>query len=216
MLEGVAKKVERGQSEFAIGGQLMAGLADRGCTSHVVLVATDDRIFRYRHPIPTAKQLDRYAMMVVCARRHGLVANVTRFIHFGPLSAEVDANRAKCAYIDVRMNAATRPGNTVADVFQTAVDAYREVGFPDDWRLLHQGGPTGYAAREYLATPACDEVIRTNEMYAWNPAIRGFKSEDTILVGGESNQFLTHTGDWPYIPITYEGKEYHRPDILIR
>ncbi|WAH35948.1 M24 family metallopeptidase [Alicyclobacillus dauci] len=216
VLEGVAKRIQQGQSEFAIGAQLMSGLAERGCTPHVILVATDERIFRYRHPIPTAKQLDKYAMMVVCARRHGLIANVTRFVHFGKLDDNLQENREKCAYIDVRMNAATRPGKRVSDVFQTAIDAYREVGYPDDWRFLHQGGPTAYASREYLASLETNEVIQTNEVYAWNPAIRGIKSEDTILVEQDANTFLTHTGDWEYLTVTHDGVKYERPDILIR
>ncbi|MFB5190239.1 M24 family metallopeptidase [Alicyclobacillus fastidiosus] len=216
VIEEVAKNLEPGQTEFSIGGQLMQGIADRGCTPHVVLVATDERIFRYRHPIPTEKRLDKYAMLVLCARRHGLIANVTRFVHFGELPDELRENKEKCAYIDVRMNEATRPGNKISDVFQTAISAYAEVGYPDDWRLLHQGGPTGYASREFLATQETHDVIQTNEAYAWNPAVRGIKSEDTVLVGEDGNTFLTQTGTWPYISVEYAGKTVLRPDILVR
>ncbi|GEO25442.1 peptidase M24 [Alicyclobacillus acidoterrestris] len=216
VIEDVAKQVQPGQSEFSIAAQLMSGVAKRGCTPHVVLVATDERVFHYRHPIPTEKALEKYAMLVLCARRNGLVANVTRFVHFGKLPDELKVNREKCAYIDVQMFAATRPGTKVSDVFNTAIRAYGEVGYPDDWRWLHQGGPTGFASREYLATPDTHDEIHLHEAYAWNPAIRGIKSEDTLLVEEHGNTFLTHTGDWPYIAVNHGGNQVLRPDILVR
>ncbi|MEW6698257.1 MAG: hypothetical protein ACOY35_01135 [Bacillota bacterium] len=65
----------------------------------------------------------------------------------------------------------------------------------DDWRFLHQGGLTGYAPREYLATMFSECIVQENQAFAWNPAIYGIKSEDTILVGVNENKFLTHTGN---------------------
>lgn len=215
-IESVARRIRPGQTEFEVAGLLTGAVTERGLAPTVALVATDERAMRYRHPIPTGKRLDRYAMLVVCAEKYGLVANATRFVHFGALPAELTENAKKCAYIDARMNAATRPGRTMSEVFQTAVDAYAEVGYPDDWRWLHQGGPTGFASREFLATPYRHERIAVNQAFAWNPAIHGIKSEDTLLVKAEGNEFLTHTGEWPYIVVQQNGVICHRPDILVR
>ena len=146
-----------------------------GCAQVVTLVATDERIFHYRHPIPTDESLARYAMLVLGAERFGMVA----------------------------------------DVFAVAVEAYRQVGYADDWKLLHQDGPTGYASREYLATADSRDVIEVHQAFAWNPSIRGVKSEDTILVGEKDNEFLTHTGTWPCQTIEYHVRNYARPDILV-
>ncbi|MCL6547531.1 MAG: M24 family metallopeptidase [Alicyclobacillus sp.] len=214
-LEDVARGLRPGETEHEIAGRLSAALISRGLSPAVVLVATDERVFRYRHPIPTAKRLDRYAMLVVCAEKYGLVANATRFVHFGPLPADIAENRLKCARIDVRMNHATRPGVRVGDVLREGMEAYREAGYPDDWRLLHQGGPAGYAPREYLATPDSRDRIRPGEAYAWNPSVRGIKSEDTLWVGPEDNEFLTHTGNWVYLKIPFGGKTYERPDVWV-
>jgi len=215
-IERVARQIRPGQTEHEIAASLAGEVMRRGLTPVVTLVSTDERVFNYRHPIPTAKRLEKYAMLVICAEKYGLVANATRFVHFGPLPANLAENKQKCAYIDVCMNAATRPGKRVSDVFQTAMDAYREVGYPDDWKLLHQGGPTGYASREFLATPKTHQLIQVGQAYAWNPAIRGIKSEDTILVGETGNEFLTHTGDWPYLQVEWDGRTYLRPDILVQ
>ncbi len=78
----------------------------------------------------------------------------------------------------------------------------------------HQGGPAGYEPREYLAVPGSDELISTGQAYAWNPSIRGTKSEDTILVGEIENEIITQIPDWPMIPIEYDGQNIKRPAIL--
>ncbi|CAG9621103.1 M24 family metallopeptidase [Sutcliffiella rhizosphaerae] len=215
-LEGVARKILPGMSEYEISSLVAAACMKAGVNPQVILIATDDRIYQYRHPIPTGKKLKKYAMLVLCAEKGGLVANVTRFVHFGSLPEELLINRKKLALIDVQMNVATRPGRKVKDIFQKAVNAYAEAGYPEDWRLLHQGGLTGYASREFLATMNSEEEILVNQAYAWNPAIRGVKSEDTILIESEDNKFLTHTGNWTYIEIEHEGRVYLRPDILIQ
>jgi Xaa-Pro dipeptidase len=215
-VEKVAMQLQQGDSEFEIAARVGYEVTRNGCLANVVLVSTDERVYAYRHPIPTSKVIDKYAMLVVCAEKYGLVANATRFVHFGELPSQLQENKEKCAYIDVQMNTATQVGRQVSDVFQVAMDAYREVGYPDDWKFLHQGGPTGYASREYLVTPQSTDLIHAGQAYAWNPAVRGIKSEDTILVGEQGNEFLTHTGNWPYIQVEKAGTVYYRPDILIR
>lgn len=215
-VEATCREIEPGMTEFEIQALLASKVIRLGCNPHVILISTDERIYRYRHPIPTDKRLQSYAMLVLCAEKWGLITNVTRFVHFGPLSEELIVNKTKLAQIDVTMNLATRPGTAIKDVLQTGIEAYRKLGFGDDWRYLHQGGPTGYASREFLATPTSEGIVQLHQAFAWNPAVRGVKSEDTILVGADGNEFLTDTGKWEYIQIEVNGQVYRRPDILIR
>ena len=44
-----------------------------------IMIATDDRVFRYRHPIPTDRRLEKHAMLVVCGRKWGLIVSATVF-----------------------------------------------------------------------------------------------------------------------------------------
>ncbi|PTX64442.1 Xaa-Pro aminopeptidase [Melghirimyces profundicolus] len=215
-LEETCMEIRPGMTEHEIAGLLAGKAVSRGMRIPVLLVATDERIHRYRHPIPTGKRLERYAMLVLCAERAGLVANATRFVHFGPLPPDLLENRLKLAEIDLAMNRATRPGVPIREVFLTGIRAYKRAGFPDDWRYLHQGGPTGYASREFLADPESEGVVQLNQAFAWNPSLPGIKSEDTILVRRDENEFLTHTGEWVYIKLTADGQLYRRPDILVR
>jgi Xaa-Pro aminopeptidase len=215
-VESTCHEIEPGWTEHEIAAHLAHKVMRYGIQPQVILVATDERIFRYRHPIPTDKKLNGYAMLVLCAEKWGLVSNVTRLVHFGPISPELEENKWKLAQIDVAMNAATRPGVPIHAVFEAGIEMYAQVGYPEDWRLLHQGGPTGYASREFLAVPGVEGVVQLHQAFAWNPAICGVKSEDTILVGEKENEFLTHTGQWVYIEVEKDGKTYLRPDILVR
>ncbi|PWK06592.1 M24 family metallopeptidase [Tumebacillus permanentifrigoris] len=215
-VESLCQEIEPGMTEYEIQARLAAKVIKDGINPQVILIATDERIYNYRHPIPTGKVLRSYAMVVLCAERYGLVANVTRFVHFGALDRELEENRLKLAEIDLTMNLATSPGTPIRDIFFRGIEAYRAAGHGEDWRYLHQGGPTGYASREFLATPDCTGIVQVNQAFAWNPAIRGIKSEDTLLVRAEGNEFLTHTGAWKYIMMERQGQPYKRPDILVR
>lgn len=213
-VQTAAQRISPGMTEFQIAGVLAEEALDRGCTPIVNLIAADERIFSYRHPIPTDKILEEYVMLVLCGRRWGLVASATRFVHFGPLSPELRKKQLATATVDATFIAATRPGAKLADIFQRAVDAYAEQGFPGEWQLHHQGGLAGYEPREYVATPTSQEVVYENQAFAWNPSITGVKSEDTILVGKETNEIITSVGDWPMLPIEIEGQTIERPAIL--
>ncbi|WP_245807693.1 M24 family metallopeptidase [Halobacillus massiliensis] len=215
-VEETCYEIEQGQTEHEIEAHLAAKVLAQGIRIQVTLVATDDRIYKYRHPIPTNKPLEKHAMIVLCAERHGLVANVTRFVHFGDLSRELQVHKEKAARIDAVMNNATMPGVTAGEVIRAGISQYEKEGFPNDWKLLHQGGLTGYSSREFLADPETPAKIEVNQAYAWNPSLPGVKSEDTILVKEEGIDFLTHTNRWVYQNITVDQKIYKRPDILIR
>jgi Xaa-Pro aminopeptidase len=210
------RDVRPGMTEYEIAGLLAKASQQRGVLPVVVLIATDERVFNFRHPLPTAKRLDKYAMLVLCGRQKGLVCSLTRFVHFGSLTAELKEKAAKVAYIDAAMIAATRPGKTVADVFQLTKAAYAKVGFANEWQLHHQGGPAGYDPREFVATDAVDVPVGVGQAYAWNPSITGAKSEDTILVGEQGNEILSTIPDWPGIPVEVDGQIIERPAILIK
>ncbi|CAM3786778.1 M24 family metallopeptidase [Mesobacillus zeae] len=215
-VESTCREIEPGWSEYEIQAHLAQKVIKDGINPHVILVSTDERVFDYRHPIPTDKKLEKYAMVVICAEKWGLIANVTRFVHFGELPAALKVNKEKLVQIDIAMNAATRPGTAIKNVLEIGLAQYGTVGHGEDWKYLHQGGPTGYASREFIAVPGVEGIVHENQAFAWNPAIKGIKSEDTILVGREDNEFLTHTGEWVYIEKEVDGKNYLRPDILIR
>jgi len=200
------RTVKPGQSELAIAAAMAAALIERDVWPSVAQVATDERVLAYRHVLPTAKQLAKYAFLSFCGRRDGLVCSMTRLIHFGPLPDELRRRQDVAARVDTALLSATRPGARGRDAFAAAMRAYKDGGYPDEWRNHHQGGAAGYEPREWVATPTCDELIADRQAFAWNPTVQGTKSEDTVILDG-TLRVLTTMRDWPAL-------EGGRPAIL--
>jgi Xaa-Pro aminopeptidase len=214
-IESAIRTVRPGQTEFEIAAALGRETQARTVQPTVNLIATDERIFNFRHPLPVDKKLEHYAMLVLCGRKWGLVCSVTRFVHFGKLPDEVRRKVTACAHIDGVYIGATRPGQTLGHVFELAEAAYAEDGFANEWQKHHQGGPAGYEPREYLGLPGSNDVVALGQVYAWNPSITGTKTEDTILVGAKANQVLTTTSGLPTLSVTLaDGTQIARPVIL--
>jgi Xaa-Pro aminopeptidase len=209
-----AARIQPGQSEYQIAAILAQETQSYGLQPIVILVAVDERAFSYRHPLPTDKRLDRYAMLILCGRRWGLVCSITRLIHFGTISDELRWKTEAVARIDATLIDVTRPGVDIGGVLKRGIDAYAEAGFRDEWRYHHQGGLAGYEPREHLATPDSHYKVKLGQAYAWNPSISGIKSEDTILVGEEKNEILTKTDEFPSVSIVVNNQVYERPMIM--
>jgi antitoxin VapB len=193
---------------------MQAECRERGGVAVVALVASDERVSRFRHPLPTIKQVEKYAMLVVCMRRAGLIVSATRLVYFGAVPADLQAKLQQVAAIDAAAMVATQPGRSLGDVFADLQAAYAAQGVPDQWQYHHQGGPAGYGARERIATPGDPTVIQAHQLFAWNPSVVGCKSEDTILVGERGFEIVSHTGNWPTVDVEVGGQMVKRPAIL--
>lgn len=182
-LEEAAAAVIPGMTELEAAAEIVSACRRRGLYSPVVLAAGDDRIARYRHPVPTTSEFHRRVMLVLCAEQGGLYANITQFVHFEPPDEDWLRRREATERILARLrDEATKPGRTLGEVLEDAKAYYREEGFPEEWRLHHQGGMTGYATREVIATPDSTVEIRPGMAYAWNPSVTGAKSEETFVL----------------------------------
>jgi antitoxin VapB len=192
-----------------------AGLLRRGILPSVALYAVDDRIFKYKHAVPRGKRLKQYAMLNLCSRKWGLAISITRFIHFGPLPAELGARFEAAAQVNAALMNATRVGATSAELFRVAQAAYAAQGFPGEEQFHHQGGPTGYGEREWIATPAGTETVVNDQAFAWNPSIRGGKTEDTVLLRDGVIENLTPTPELPLLAANVEGSTYAAAGVLV-
>ena len=187
-----AGSLEPGTNEREAAANLAAACRRRGLFSSVLLAAADERIARYRHPIPHGKQIEGRAMLVVSAERGGLYANVTRMVHFEEPDAEVERRQKACETILNRIrDEATTPARTLADAFEDCQRFYAEAGFPGEWKLHHQGGMTGYVSREVIATPHTHQEIQIGQAFAWNPSITGAKAEETFILTEDGPEVIT-------------------------
>lgn len=225
-MEETLKSIEVGTSENDISARLIFEGQRRGCQVPVSLVAADERIARYRHPLPTLpgttheRRVQRYVMVVAGMIRGGLSVSLTRFKQVDTIEPEIeDAYRRICA-VDACMQEATLPGRSLGDVFAACQEAYQRFGFAtDEWHNHHQGGSTGYAGRTCKATPGecfpCLDPAWADEFragagldvpvataFAWNPSAPGVKSEDTFLLFEDGRkEIISHTPGLPQVDL---------------
>ena len=191
-MEEAAASVSAGMTEYEAAANLVEACRRRGLTTPVTLVAADGRIARYRHPIPRGEPIRCRAMLVVCAERGGLYVSLTRIVHLEEPEEDFERRQVACQEILHRMREeATRPGRTLASAFEDCKGFYAEAGYPDEWRLHHQGGMAGYASREVIATPESEQEIRSGQAFAWNPSITGAKAEETFILTGNGPEVIS-------------------------
>jgi peptidase M24-like protein len=192
-LEGASPRM----SEFALAARVHGSLVERELEPLVVLVGGERRS-GYRHPLPTTGPLGRRAMVVVCARHRGLIANLTRWVRFGARSeTELDRDR-RILEVEADAFAATRTGASLSDVLDEIGLAYPRHGFDvQEWTQHHQGGIAGYDGRDPRAIPSVRDVVPAAIHVAWNPSVPGAKVEDTVLVENGTVTPLTVDPSWP-------------------
>ena len=209
-----ARSLEPGEAEVEIARRLSDALAARGIRSVVTLVASDERLPKFRHPVPSARSWERVLMLVTCARRGGLIASLSRIVCAGQVPDELRRRTQAVARVNARLLAATRPGAAGSELYRTAAAAYADEGFAGEEQLHHQGGACGYRTRDWVAHPASGETVQHEQAFAWNPSITGTKAEETCFASADGVEILTTTPEWPQISVRLDGRDYSSPDVL--
>ncbi|MEQ1765369.1 MAG: M24 family metallopeptidase [Pyrinomonadaceae bacterium] len=213
-LDEVFDQIVPAQTELEIASVMRSELDRHGIRSVVTLVAADDRIAKYRHPVPTSHRFEKAVMLVTCARRYGLIVSLTRIAAIGVASAELLERTEVTAFVNASLLHATQEGITGRELYDTAVRAYGAAGFPDEIDKHHQGGAAGYRTREWVAHPNSTDVVETDQAFAWNPSITGTKVEETVILIGGRCKVITASPRFPSIATTIDGFEYRSPGIL--
>jgi Xaa-Pro aminopeptidase len=210
----LAGSLAPGLTEREVARRANSALAAIGADAVVTLVAADERLQRFRHPVPKDVQWKKLLMIVVCARRHGLIVSLTRIVCAGTVPEELKRRTHATAHVSAELFVATRPGINGRKLYDAAARAYRAEGFPGEEKLHHQGGAAGYRTRDWVAHPQCADKVQEHQAFAWNPSITGTKVEETIIAFEGRIEVITTTPGWPSIPIEVEGHAYVFPDVL--
>jgi Xaa-Pro aminopeptidase len=184
-------------TEFELASALAARVVAAGAEPLVLLCNGSSRS-DFRHPLATHSPLGRRAMAVVCARRDGLVANITRWVRFDAGTPEERDAEARIAAVEADIFDATVPGARLDRIFSEIQSAYTRHGFgAEQWEQHHQGGPAGYAGRDPRVTAAASDTVVVNQAFTWNPSGPGVKIEDTVQLTESGLQVLTVDPRWP-------------------
>lgn len=184
-------------TEFELASALAGRVVAAGAEPLVLLCNGSSRS-GFRHPLATHAPLGRRAMAVVCARRDGLVANITRWVRFDAGTPEELDAEARIAAVEADIFDATVPGARLDSIFGEIKAAYVRHGFgAEQWEQHHQGGPAGYAGRDPRVTATATDTVVMNQPFTWNPSGPGAKIEDTVQLTQSGLTVLTVDERWP-------------------
>lgn len=208
------KIINPGESESEIARKTQNELAKFNISSVVTLIAADERIENFRHPIPTGNIWKKVLLIVVCAKREGLITSLSRMICVGEIPSELNRKTEACGFIFAKILSETKRGKTGAEIYKIAVDAYTEKGFADEINRHHQGGAAGYKTRDWVIHPKSGETVFPNQAFAFNPSITGTKTEETAILINDEIEIITATPDFPQISYEIDGRQFYAPGVL--
>ncbi|MFJ6135769.1 M24 family metallopeptidase [Kitasatospora sp. NPDC092286] len=199
-----------GDRDRDVQAAIAAGVERAGADAPVLIVGGDERL-RHRHPLAVGAPLHRTVMAVLVARRGGLHVALTRFAGDAP-------DRTAVRAIEAGVLAASRPGRSYGDALTALDRAYTAAGHPGGWRQHYQGGPIGYAQREFEIAPGQTDSrwyrqpIALGHALAWNPSLPGgAKAEDTYLLTDAGPERVTTAPPVVDRPATTERPVTERP-----
>lgn len=213
----VAFEISPGMSEHEIEAMLMYRYARENINCNVLLTGSDERIFKYRHPNPSSKRIDKYVLLAPVPSRWGLNAPLTRLIYFGdkiPLEIEEKYN-AVCRIAAAAISMCVT-GTKFSDILAMQKKLYKEMGYENEWKNHYQGGVTGYRIVNASLCNDPESIVQINEAYAWFITITGVKSEELSVNTGDARELLTVTGKWPTKEYDFNNQKLKLPEILKR
>lgn len=195
----LCRSLRPGGTERVVARLVSDAAAAIGARAIVVLIAADERIARFRHPVPTDRGWQQRLLVAACIQREGLVVALSRIVCAGAGSDDLPARTRAAGSVFGALLDATRPGASGRDLFHTAQRAYAAAAFPGEEARHHQGGAIGYRSRDWIAHPASDEEVQAPQAFAWNPSITGTKVEDTVVLSETGVELITASPGWPLI-----------------
>jgi len=214
LVESVCRSAIPGQTEMELAAGLKYLCLEQGIHPDCVLVGSDERIIKYRHSMPTEKKLENSLMIVLGAQRSGLNISLTRMVYFQKVPKDIREKYRKVQQIFAAMQTGMKAGTAYHEYFAFVRRLFEAAGYPEEWKFHHQGGPTGYACREFTVSPQSSGEIRLNQAYAWNPTISGVKCEETTFLSRDGIETFTGTDNWPRRVIATADGNFETAQIL--
>jgi antitoxin VapB len=204
VLESAVRSWQPGISaDFSIAAEVQFGLETIGADAVCLIVGGDERVRTFRHPLMDGDIVHELLMAVVVARWNGLHVAATRMAAVAA-DTRLDGDLALVGEVARKTLLATVPGAHWGDAYWAMAREYRHSGHGQAWRDHYQGGPIGYAQREFELSPGDEHSpfwtssVQEGVAVAWNPSLHGgAKVEDTFLVGELGSECITTTGLWP-------------------
>jgi Xaa-Pro aminopeptidase len=215
-VEATCRKVQPGETEADVAGQLSHRLIREGIVPVEIRVAGDDRLTRFRQPGFKAVEILKKVCISATGRRLGLCASVSRTVSFGHVDNYFRSCHTLSAMVIATCMFFSAPGEPVSEVFRRARRIFEKFDHPHEWSFDYQGALIGYSPRELMLLPDCTSKLQAGYALRWSPSVVAARSEDTMLIDEGRFSIITNSRNWPMLDVTVKGHSIPRPAILER
>ena len=217
VLYRVARSIHPGMTDYEVEALMRYEYAKENVQCSVVLVGTDERMFKYRHPNPVGRRIGNYVMIHGAVRYRGLHSNVSRSVYFGDSVPESIARPYEAACrIQAYCMSRCVPGTRWKDIVDGQKRLYAELGYPEDWKFHYPGGRTGYYVSQSDLSLDAERVIENREAYDFYVTATGAKVEELSINFDGRNEILSSTGLWPAKLYSMNEVGFRLPQIMLR
>ena len=141
----VCRRLTPGDDEREIAATMADALAAVQARGVVLLVGSDERIRRYRHPVPTATRWKHVVLVATCAERDGLIVSVSRIVAAGAVPPDLRSRTRATATVFERLLDRDAPGHAGRRAVRRGSRRLRR------GRLSPRGAPTPSGWRNRLS-----------------------------------------------------------------
>lgn len=214
IVENTVFQIKKDMAEIEIAGMISKELWKCNIQPTGFMIAADERVSDYRHPIATEKRVKKKITVSVNARYKGLITTVTRMGYLGKIPDSLKRQYLDNIEIECIMMSETKIGEKINKPLLKAIEEYGKRGYKDEWKRHHQGGSMGYYPRDIRVTQTTDEIAYKNQAFCWNPTISGTKTEDGFIITEKGKIMITKPIIFPKLEIKVAGETFFRPDIV--
>ncbi len=207
--------IKSDKTEREISSEIIKMCQEKAIDPGLALSASHSRSQIYRHPITTNALIGDGSMIALTCRRNGLYSCISRIILLNEPTEEILHKRDTVLAVDCTAMELSIAGNNVSHVLQGIKSAYDNTSYKSQWEYHHQGGITGYRSREEKLTFNSDIVIGDGMVFAYNPTVPGYKTEDTFYIKDGKKIITTCSEKLPTINFTHNGTVYKKPDFIV-
>jgi len=212
----VADNINPGMKEIEVAGMFLGEYGKLGIECEVLLIGSDERISKYRHPIPTEKKIEKFVLLHPAVKKWGLHANVTRMVSFGPQPSDIKNRFEATCKIAATAIGMCRPGERFCNILEEQKRLYKQLGYEEDWDRHFHGGITGYLLADSIICTDPKAMVKLKQPCDWFITITGVKVEELSLNTGDGIEICSVKGNWPAKEYGYNGQVLTMPQILYK
>jgi Xaa-Pro dipeptidase len=216
IIRNVSDSISSGMSEIEIAGMLLGEYGRSGIECEVLMIGSDERISKYRHPLPTDKKVEKFVLVHPAVKKWGLHANVTRLVSLEKVIPEIQKRYDAACRIAGEVILSCKQGTKFSSILERQKYLFENFGYKDEWEKHYHGGISGYLLADATVGMDPDLSVISNQAYDWFITITGVKVEELSINANNNIEVTSINGAWPVKEYEINSQNLKLPQILCK